>query len=265
MRALAQGVRAEMRRFHQYGARLLWLVLMLAATRTTAGTASALLEHLSVDALPAQAPRIITLALQAHGLDQLPPAEQDALRTAVLEAFTAMDLPRRWEQVLSTLPDPVVEDALRRLETEAVQQLQEAALAPADAEQWQALRRYRAGLQGRPPRSDRTALMVRIVDAQRYADWVALLQTGIEQLLLQHASAMGASLHLPADSEWPWLLAQRQQHHHNAQVEYSFYSYRFLSNNVLKAYLAEVEDGPVAQVHDALLAATREAFADLGL
>lgn len=224
----------------------------------------AVLTALPADTLLAQAPRIVELLLQAHGLDRLPARLRTRLRTEVLADFAELDLAGGWRDALATLPVSTLEAAAGQLQQPAARQLRQAQASPADAGQWQALRDYRIRLQTHPPPAVRAALIAQVVDAGADVELSALLQTGIERLLMQRATAAGVSVNRPADGEWPWLLAQRRGAQRNAQIEYSFFSYRYLSNDVLEAYVRLAEHEAVADVRQLLLRVARERLMESG-
>lgn len=240
---------------------LLALVLALAgpqavADQTEPGSsdlADRVLATLPAEALLAQAHRVVDMILGAHGIDGAPASLRATLRGQVLADLAALDLPGHWRRALAELPAPTLANARDRLSQPVMQRVREAEAAPAGAAQWQSLRDYRLRLRDRPPGLARTALVTRIVDATRNARLAALLQTGMERLLMERAVAAGVSLNRPAELEWAWLAEQRYISLRNAQIEYSFFSYRYLSNTVLEQILATVEQGPVAVVNQRLV------------
>lgn len=210
------------------------------------------LAELPAEEILAEAPRIVELALRAHGLDQLPARLSVRLRTEVLTDLAGLDLVGHWRRGLAALPAQTLAEARQLLAQPAVEKLREAATSPADAEQWRQLRQYRDRLEVRPPAAGRTALMARIVDAHVNAELAALLQTGVERLLLDRAAAAGVTVNRPRREEWAWIASERLIARREAQIQYSFFSYRYLSDAVLESYLATVEHGALARVNQTL-------------
>lgn len=242
------------------------LVLLMVAMAAPAQEASAPLKPLQgvlpAAELLADAPQMLDLLLRAHSprLREQPDSLRRRLRQEVLADFAALDLSTRWRRALQALPSALRREAASHLSAAEVERVRAAQQAPADDDQWQALARYRQRLREQPPRADRRALIDEVVQSSGAPTLVAVLQTGLERLLLARAAAAGVSLPAPAPQEWPWLLRQRREALRELQVEYSFFAYRYLSDEVLRAYLERVEAAPVVAVRDALLRASRAAL-----
>lgn len=233
-------------------------------TPAAAAQVEAVLTTVAADTVLAQAPRVVELLLQAYGLDSLPARLQTRLRSEVLADFETLGLVDDWRESLGRLPAATLEAAVRQWRQPAAQQLRRARQSPAGAEEWQVLRDYRARLRTHPPPAVRATVIAQVVDSGIEVKLSALLQTGLERMLLRRAVEAGISVSRPADAEWPWLLAQRIAAQRKAQIEYSFFSYRYLSNEVLEAYLLLVEHEAVLQVRELLVQKARDRLMEGG-